>query len=214
MKTTLIARRTLSFVVLGLFCRLPLHAQTQVQWTSGSGGNDHYYQLVLAPGGITWPAANTAAQAAGGYLATLTSAAENNFIYTNLASTNAAAWFIDGAGNSEGPILGGFQPIASDGSNGWNWVTGETWSYTNWETSEPSNQNSTEDSLVFFKDGTSIGNRWNDVDHTAAMKSYIIEFNTNPIPEPGASAALLGGLAVAAALWRRREPRRRAEPHL
>ena len=131
-------RRVLFFagVVVSL---TTLRAQTLVQWTTGAGGNSHYYQLVVVPGGITWTSANSAAQAAGGYLATLTSSAENDFVYTNLASTDATAWFVDGAGNSEGPALGGYQPVPSDGSTGWNWVTGESWSYTNWENFELGN---------------------------------------------------------------------------
>jgi len=182
-----------------------LHGQTYVQWLSGSGGNNHYYQLVLVPAGLTWTVADSAAQTAGGYLATLTSANESSFVFTNVASTQSSAWFTDTAGNGEGPWLGGFQPNgSSEPSGGWTWVTGETWSYTNWASGEPSNGNGGEDKLVFFGHGNLMGNAWNDVPPTSTMNSYIIEFNTSPIPEPATAAMLLGLGAIAVVTARRK----------
>ena len=187
-------------------CGATLRAQTLVQWTAGAGGNGHYYQLVAVPGGISWSSASTAAQAAGGYLATLTSSAENSFVYTNLASLNATAWFIDTSGNSEGPWLGGFQPNGStEPSGGWSWVTGETWSFTQWNSGEPNNFNGvSEDSLQFFGTGSSMNSNWNDAANAVAGRGYIIEYNTSPIPEPADTALLLAGLAAGFLAWRRR----------
>jgi hypothetical protein len=53
-----------------------------IQWPSSSGGNDHYYEFVPAQA-IEWSDAQTAAAARtfngqNGYLATLTSAAEDS----------------------------------------------------------------------------------------------------------------------------------------
>jgi hypothetical protein len=193
--------------VCRLLCLISLsligaRAQTVVQWT-GSGANNHYYQLVVGP--TTWVDANNAAQAAGGYLATLTSSAEDAFVYSNVASTNAAGWFVDSAGNSQGPALGGLQTdFTQEAAGGWSWVTGETWSFTNFESGEPNNFNGTENYLEFFKAGSAIGDRWNDIPGDATIQSYVVEFDTSPIPEPATSAMVVAGAAVGFAAWRGR----------
>ena len=61
-----------------------------IQWTSGTGGNDHWYDFVLKGGLAAWHDARAAALAStnlgmSGYLATVTSAAENGFL-TNVVS--------------------------------------------------------------------------------------------------------------------------------
>jgi hypothetical protein len=191
-----------------------LRAQTTVQWMVGSGGNGHYYQLVAVPGGISWSAANTAAQNAGGYLATLTSSAENSFVYTNLASLNASVWFTDTSGNSEGPWLGGFQPNgSSEPSGGWSWVTGEAWSFTSWSPGEPNNFNPNEDYLQFFGAGSSINSNWNDAAGAVAVRGYLIEYDTSPIPEPADAALILAGIAGGLIAWRRRRIARARRNH-
>jgi len=174
------------------------------QWTSGSGGNDHYYQLVLAAAGITWLDANTAAQNAGGYLATLTSASENTFVY-NLAAGTSSAWFIDAPNNGIGPWLGGYQsPASAEPAGGWNWVTGETWSYTNWASGEPSNYIGIEDRLNLFGSQTLMAGTWNDFpsggNADGPAIAYIIEYNSSPVPEPSTYAAIFGALALIGAI--------------
>jgi hypothetical protein len=64
----------------------------------------------------------TIAVANGGHLATITSAGENNFVFGLLPSSSPYAFFIGGSRNSSGV---------------WSWVTGEPWSYTNWDVGEP-----------------------------------------------------------------------------
>ena len=49
-----------------------------VEWPVSSGGNGHRYQYFAGP--ATWNQAAAAAEEAGGYLATATSAAENAFM--------------------------------------------------------------------------------------------------------------------------------------
>jgi hypothetical protein len=97
-------------------------------------GNGHYYEAVLSTG--NWNTANAGAIARGGYLATITSGAENTFVY-GLVSGNDAFWYLDGYGNGIGPWLGGYQlPDQSAPDVGWQWVTDEAWSYTNWNTNQ------------------------------------------------------------------------------
>jgi len=181
------------------------------QWTTASGGNGHYYQVVGLAAPISWSDANTAATQAGGYLATITSANENTFVF-NL--TNSPAYW-DQSVNDHGPWLGGFQPSGSqEPAGGWQWVTQpgagspEPFSYTNWAAGQPSNDNGIEDSLNFFHSGTGTADTWNDeANSNTFVKSYVIEYNSAPTPEPG--TALAGVLMGAGLLMRRRRVARR-----
>src|SRR6185369_4985113 len=74
------------------------------QWTPGSGGNGHFYDAILVPGGIDWFTARNAALASGGDLATITSAAEGNFVHALIAGT--PAFWINVGDDTRGPWLG------------------------------------------------------------------------------------------------------------
>jgi len=137
--------------------------------------NGHYYLAVCAPEGINWQAASDAATAMGGHLATATSAAENNFIFTLIDYpdywTDPDPW-----GNVHGPWLGGLQPPGSpEPAGGWQWVTGEPWDFTNWNWDEPNNSGSGEDRLAH--EGRSA--MWNDYPSTAGEKGYVVEWETD-----------------------------------
>ena len=136
-----------------------------------------------------------AAEAVGGYLATVTSAAENDFIFALI--DDAKYWFMDPADNNEGPWLGGYWE-----DNAWKWVTGETWSYTAWDNGEPNNIGS-ETRLNYFSNDASSNNPmrqpyWNNVGPTSEMLGYVIEYDTEPgnnaVPIPGAVWLLGSGL--------------------
>jgi hypothetical protein len=76
--------------------------------------------------GISWTSAERSAEAEGGHLATITSAAENDFVFSLV---DDAKWFKD----YSGPWLGGSAPInRTNPADGWSWVTGEQWSFANW----------------------------------------------------------------------------------
>ena len=165
-----------------------------IEWTVASGGNGHFYELitgaaVVAPS--TWADQQARAAARGGYLATITSEAENRFISVDV-----------GVGSLPGckcVWLGGFQnhssPTYSEPGGGWEWVTGEAWSYTHWAPGEPQNfgHGSTEDFLTvwFSSDPTNVN--WNDHPDFGSG-NYLIEWNSNPIPEPNTALLLSLGL--------------------
>lgn len=174
-----------------------------VQWPSASGGNDHWYEVVyVGPAGIAWTAARTAAENAGGYLATLTSAAENEFVY-DLVKDDPNLWPADSfGGNGVGPYIGGYQIAGSaEPGGGWAWVTGEEWNYTNWCPNEPNNSNGgTEAYLHYFwpigTNGQVKGPTWNDLADSIPLgvRGYIVEY----VPEPAsAMLVLLGALVFA-----------------
>jgi hypothetical protein len=98
-------------------------------------GRTHWYQAILLPqGGVNWPQAKSLAEQVGGYLATIHSKAENDFVFSLIQDRKF--WFEwDGSHNHvmNGPFLGGFQPQgSSEPRGGWRWVTSEPWDYENW----------------------------------------------------------------------------------
>lgn len=80
--------------------------------------NDHWYQSIETR--MSWHAAKNYCADSGGYLVTIQSEAENTFVYELLPST----W------------LGATDEIEE---GVWEWVTGESMTYTNWKENEPNN---------------------------------------------------------------------------
>jgi VCBS repeat-containing protein len=146
---------------------------------SGTGWSQfggHYYKMVVSSD--TWTQANTDAQTTGGYLATITSSAEDVFVRGLI--TQNYAW----AGGSD---------AAAEGS--WRWVTGPEagtlfWTglsaaqggvaapgaYTHWNSDEPNNSGGSENYLALTPGG------WNDGPNggPGGSLSYIIEWGGLP----------------------------------
>lgn len=124
--------------------------------------NGHGYEKVMVP--TTWDQAMTLAAArswrgASGHLVTLTSAAENQFVYETFA------------GEGYGAFLGGYKdPCAGSPTASWHWVTGESWMYTNWYFGEPSSPG-TECVTCWASNGP----MWNDVSETTPI-AFIVEY--------------------------------------
>jgi hypothetical protein len=87
----------------------------------------------------------------GGYLVTITSAGENNFVF----NTWPSGWI-------------GLTDEVNEGT--WRWVTGETYSYSNWNSGEPNNAGN-EDYVQFVSNG-----KWNDLPNNVSLP-YVLEFN-------------------------------------
>jgi hypothetical protein len=101
--------------------------------------NGHFYQRIDTE--MTWSEAKNYCEGLLGYLATITSQDENDFIVNNIPLTSYHIW------------LGGTDE-AQEGA--WEWITGEAWSYTNWDQYEP-NDYLGEDYLEIRSTG-----KWND----------------------------------------------------
>lgn len=98
-------------------------------------GETHTYEVVYLPeGGINWPQARGLAEEAGGYLVSVTSEEEGNFILSLVEDEKY--WFQWNETHNyimNGPFLGGYQPVGSEEPDGnWQWVSGEPFEYTNW----------------------------------------------------------------------------------
>jgi len=164
-------------------------------------GNGHWYELVTGTSG--WTAAKSAAESSTyldmpGYLATITSQAESDFVFGTVAPEAQGLW------------LGGYQDITapdySEPAGGWRWVTGETWAYTNWAddpgVEQPDDGAGLEHYLETYK---SDYPQWND-NQEPQPKGHIIEYGITVIPAPGALVlGLVGvGLAWAGSRFRRK----------
>lgn len=133
--------------------------------------NGHYYEVVK-PTTLDWLGAKADAQTRNyqglrGHLATITSAAEDQFVTTNLPEAVTL-----------NVVLGGYQdrtaPDYSEPAGGWRWVTGEPWNYTDWSPGEPNNSNGNEDFLHFLANG-----HWNDFPG-AGPQGYVCEYESYP----------------------------------
>lgn len=121
--------------------RLLLSSETApVVWPATGGGNDHAYEVISGEVGIFWHDAASEAEQRGGHLATITSQAENDFIFDLI--NDPQYWYqlpVLGV-QSHGPWIGGFKPdgpSAEAVGEGWQWVSGEAWGYANGASFEP-----------------------------------------------------------------------------
>jgi hypothetical protein len=157
---------------LGLGLLLTAAASASAQ--TARGANGHFYTLVSAPR-IIWADARDAAAASlrcgqPGHLVTITSQEEQNFLVGAF-----------GAGPLGTKWLGAFQPISTAIATGWEWVTGEPFSFAQWNPGEPNNGNygplGYEDAAVFW-----TGGKWNDAPslypHYGAG-GYVIEWDVD-----------------------------------
>lgn len=169
---------------------------TLVEWPVSEGGNGHLHEAIAVPMVITWTAANQAAQSAGGYLVTITSQAENNFVF-NLID-DPIYWY--SGYNLRGPWIGGYQPLRSpEPDGGWSWVTGEPFVYSRWADGQPNELNNNNENRIHFGNKPYRTPTWNDVpENFSEIKAYVVE-----IPEP--TTIMLLGLGALALLRKRRK---------
>lgn len=141
-----------------------------IQWKVADGGNDHFYNVIGVPRGISWPDANAAAIArrSGWHLATITSPEENAFVY-GLVAGKPQFWKCCDGGVAIGPWIGATRAGLS---GAFSWVTGEPFPYANWATDEPAGG----DRVTLFASGAPDGPLWDAVGGTREdVVSYVIE---------------------------------------
>jgi hypothetical protein len=127
------------FILAFLALFAAISSAAPVSWPVDEGGNGHYYEVRLCYAESWWDVMEAAsAFSYGGYtghLATITSIEENNWILANVPvppSQMGSASFWLGAWDAS-------DIQNDDGMEGWQWVTGEAWSFEEWSVYEPSN---------------------------------------------------------------------------
>ena len=118
-------------------------------FTSQNNYNGHSYYR--STGTANWTTARSNCIAMGGHLVTVTSSGENSFLFNLWPS----GWI-------------GLTDEVTEGT--WKWVTGETFSYTNWNSGEPNNSGN-EDYIQFVGSG-----KWNDLNNNSSL-NYVLEFD-------------------------------------
>jgi len=182
-------------IIILIIVLTSISSATLVEWSIEDGGNGHSYEVVSAHGCIDWTDARNASISLGGHLATITSAEENDFIFSLI--DNQPQYWTQPLTNGHGPWLGGYQPDgSSEPAGNWQWVSGESFDYTNWSGREPSNGRGGENKLHYFGYQTLYGDTWNDLfnsDDLLNPNSYIVEY----VPEPATLFLMsIGGLML------------------
>ena len=140
-------------------------------------GSIHYYNAVAAPAGINWHEASDSAQQRDGYLATLTSNSENDFVFDLVYS--CTYWYSrPGSHFWAGPWLGGRQRAgAPEPDSGWEWVSGETLSFVNWSPGQPNNVGN-QDAINFGESQFCWLPTWSDISSLdTAIRGYVVELS-------------------------------------
>ncbi len=120
--------------------------------------NGHEYELIEEY--KTWNEAKIDCESRGGYLVTITSQEENDFI-EGLHGSNI--------------IYIGLTDEVTEGE--WQWVTGEALTYTNWNTGQPDNSGGAQNYGLIFGSANGL---WSDAPGTVAIY-YVCEFESQEI---------------------------------
>ena len=186
-----------SAVLLGLLTccvLLPFHASAQIswkQWDVTSGGNGHWYAYIY---GYSWHDAYNQAQAVQAHLGTLASAAEENWVRSNIYSGEMWIGFTDSEdfGASEG---------------NWKWITHEPITYLNWSGGSPTPSGSQPAGQDFGQMNFQGGFGWDDDNSTPGAptnRASLLE-RDEVTPELSSMALLVLGVLPVGVMLRRRK---------
>jgi hypothetical protein len=141
----------------------PAHADSE---KLTNPANNHSYQRFDTA--KTWSQAKESCSTQGGYLATVTSKEESDWIKTqNLIGSHK--W---------GVFLGGTD---SENEGTWKWITGEPFTYSDWSIGQPDNWNGHGDGEDYLHFWFETQSKWNDIasdsQSEAASVPYLCEWN-------------------------------------
>ncbi len=120
--------------------------------------NGHLYEIYTMSKN-SWVTADKFANIKGGHLVTITSAGEQSVIASNIEGFSGSLWI-------------GATDVTNEGA--WQWITGESFDYTNWEDGEPNNQNDSGENYAEIY----LHGKWNDIsDVSEGICGFIIEYD-------------------------------------
>jgi hypothetical protein len=174
-----------------------------IQWA----GNGHYYDLVT--GSFTWDQALATAEGLThdpdgpggedplvGYLVTITSAGENDFLNANYG---AGYWMAA----SDEAVEGTWRWVAGPESGDIFWQNGATLTYANWNGGEPNNQGDED-----WATENLFGVSWNDWCSTC-VTNFVVEYSGSEVPGvPEPAMLLLISTGLGGLMLRRRRAAR------
>ena len=108
--------------------------------------NNHYYYIYDIDDVTTWEEAKQYCEAQGGYMATITSKEEDDFLFSYITDLGYTS-VLFGLSDIEEPDI-------------WTWVTGEDVIYENWASGEPNHQGGYEHYGQYY--GKNPDGTWND----------------------------------------------------
>ncbi len=146
-----------------------LHYET-LTYSDYATFNGNVYYLYNTYSACSWQDAQTFCESKGGYLATVTSEEEMAAIAPLLTNNT---WL-------------GATDNALEGT--WEWVTGESFSYTNWKDGEPNNKNGSENYLHAYPSAENY--TWNDT--STQLNSFILE-TSQQTPDAPADVVCFNG---------------------
>ncbi|MBW9054991.1 adenylate/guanylate cyclase domain-containing protein [Rhizobium mesosinicum] len=144
--------------------------------TTGHFQNSDYY-IIRYWGGLTMDVLEELADALGGHVVTINSAAENMYLF-DLSLQQPGHWMVqdisDGSKQVSGPMIGLVQtPGSVEPGQGWHWLDGETVTFTNWKQGGPENSKGHQNLAQFRANGMTPVPYWDDIDD--CQDSVIIE---------------------------------------
>lgn len=128
-------RKMISSIVTALCIACPIGVTQAgtIQWGSGSNSNNHWYETVVTPDGISWTDANSMASSKGGYLVTIRTQEEQDFVTDNALVTNynpdgtssiQTSFWMGAVSDVTDPNL-----LSAGTATTWSWTTGESWDF-------------------------------------------------------------------------------------
>lgn len=135
--------------------------------------NGHLYQIYHSyENGVSWDYAKEFCESKGGHLVTITSEEENNALVDALTKYSST---ISNISRPTPFFWLGATDVESEGD--WKWVTGEEWSYTNWNDGQPDNAGGKENYLHVYTENSRFA-KWNDLPNTYSTGvSFICEYD-------------------------------------